>query len=268
MLDYAVGIAAARGVKAHLEVAVVHVYLVEAELAVGVYREPARPAAVFAQRQIPELYRVVHCDEKGLFGVDIAVIAEIFHVAQPAAARVFRHVAPHRLPRNAPVVAGLVVTDVDIVPGAVHRHAVRAETRDAVVFWGLVQKVSARRVVEHAVHVPHADIVCPRHGQIDAVYHVFAAFIVKMAILHIVHLIIKFTLFYNYIISAPVLYLLRRQFVIAEDAPFCFCLCFPVTAPSIRGRNPSAAPPDSRAAQGTFRPAHSPSPCGSCSRSC
>ena len=108
----------------------------EAELAVGVYREPARPAAVVAQRQIPELYRGVHCDEKGLFGVDIAVIAEIFHVAQPVAARIFRHVAPHRLPRNRPVIAGIIVADVNIMPWAVHRHAVRAETRDAVVFWG------------------------------------------------------------------------------------------------------------------------------------
>ena len=177
-----------------------HVYLVEAELAVGVYREPARPAAVVAHSR-SELYRVVHCDEKGLFGMDIAVIAEIFHVSQPVAARVFRHVAPHRLPQrfqSSPVWS----PDVIVVRG---RPSARrsAETRDAVVF-RYCQRVSARRVVEHAVHVPTPDIVCPRRADQRGLSRIRGFYFVKMAILHIVHLIIKFTLFYNYIISARI----------------------------------------------------------------
>ena len=90
----------------------------------------------------------------------------------------------YRLPRNRPVIAGIVVADVDVVAGAVHRHAVRTEARDAVIFRRPVQNIAARRVIEHAVQIANADIVRPRDGQIDTVDHILAALVVKMAVLH------------------------------------------------------------------------------------
>ena len=98
VLYHAVTIAAPCGIQAHLEVAVVHVYLVEAEFHIGKHREITRAAAVVSQCHIPQLHRVVHRHHKRLFGVDIAVITEVFDVAQPVPAGVLCLVLPDRLP--------------------------------------------------------------------------------------------------------------------------------------------------------------------------
>ena len=113
-----------------------------------------------------------------------AVIAEVFHITQSMAAGIELFVLPHRLPRNRPVIAGIIVADVNIMPWAVHRHAVRPEARDAVIFRRTVQKIAACRVIEHAIHIADTDVICPRNGQIDTVDHIFAALVVKMAVLH------------------------------------------------------------------------------------
>ena len=184
VLDDAVGIAAARGVEAHLEVSVVHVHLVEAELQIGKDGQASGPSAGVSQAQIPDLHRVVHGDKEGLGGLDAAVIALIAHIAQAVAAGEMLLRLAHRLPGDAPVVAALLVPQVEIVARAVHGHAVGPETGDAVVLRALIDQIAPGRVVEHAHHVPGADVVGPAHGQIHPVDHIFPICVVKMAVLH------------------------------------------------------------------------------------
>ena len=184
IVDDAIHIAAARRVEAHLKVAVVHVDLVEAELRVGKNRKPARTPTVVAEQDVPELDGIVHRDEERLFGVDLAVVAAIVHVAEAVAAGIARLVPADGLPRDRPEFAALIVAEVDIVARAVHRDAVWPEARDAVIFRRAAEQIAARGVVEYAVHVPLADVVRPGDGKINPVDHVFAAFVVKMSILH------------------------------------------------------------------------------------
>ena len=78
MLDHTVFITGTCGIEAHLEVAVIHVDVVEAEFAIGKDRESSFFPAVVAEMHVPYLHRVVHGGEKCLLGVDAAVITEVF----------------------------------------------------------------------------------------------------------------------------------------------------------------------------------------------
>ena len=184
VLDNAVLIPAAGGVQAHLEILVVHVHLMEAEFQIGEYGKMAHPARIVAQLHIPDLHGVVHGDEKLLLGVDLGVIGMIFDVAQAVTAGEMLLWLAHRLPGDAPVVAGVLIPQVYVVAGAVHGNAVGTEPGDAMVFRSFVQQVSARRVVEYAVHILEADVVCPGNGDVYPIDDIFPVLIVKVPITH------------------------------------------------------------------------------------
>ncbi len=184
VLDHAVFIAAAGGIQAHLEVAVVHIDVVETEFQIGKNGQLPRPSGIVAQRDIPDLHRVVHGHEQRLPGVDAAVVAPVFAVAQSMAAGIMLLGLSHRLPRNRPVIAGLIVPQIDIVARPVHGNTVGAKARDAVVFRRFIKQIPARRVVEHAVHIPKTDVIRPRDRHIHPVDHILAVGIVKVSIAH------------------------------------------------------------------------------------
>ena len=184
VLDHPVLIPAARRIQAHLKVPVVHIHMMEAELQIRKDRQFPLPPAVVSQLQVPDLHRVVHGDKKRLARVDAAVVAAVVHVAQavPAGEMLLR--LAHRLPGDAPVISALLIPQIKIVAGAVHRHAVRPEAGDPVVFRAFIDQISPRRVVKNAHHVSRSDIVGPGYGQIHPVDHIFSPCIVKMAVLH------------------------------------------------------------------------------------
>ena len=184
MLDDPLLIPAACGIQAHLEVAVVHIYMMEAEFQIGIHRERPRPVAAVAQPYVPDLHRVVHGYKERLRGVYTAVVTEIFHVTQSVPAGVVLLRLADGLPGDRPVIAVFLIPEVDIVPGEVHRHPIRAEAGNPVIFGAFVQQISAGCVVEYAQHVLKADIIRPGYRQINPVYYIFPCGIVKMAVLH------------------------------------------------------------------------------------
>ena len=139
---------------------------------------------IVAQLHVPDLHGVVHGDEELLFGVDACVIGVIFDIAQAVAAGEMLLGLAHGLPGDAPIVAGVLIPQVHVVSGAVHGNAVGTEPGDAMVFGSLVQQVSARRVVEYAIHILEADVVCPGNGNVYPIDGIFPMLIVKVPITH------------------------------------------------------------------------------------
>ena len=184
VLNDAVFVPAAGGVQAHLEVLVVHVHLVEAEFQIGEHGKMAHFIRIVAQLHVPDLHGVVHGDEELLLGVDVCVIGVILDIAQAVAAGEMRLWLAHGLPGDAPIVAGVLIPQVHVVSGAVHGNAVGTEPGDAMVFGSLVQQVSARRVVEYAIHILETDVVCPGNGDVYPIDDVFPTLIVEVPITH------------------------------------------------------------------------------------
>ena len=133
VFDHSVGKTASGGIKAHLEVSVIHIHMVKAELEVREHRERACPAAVVSQTQIPDFNRIIHCDKERLLGSNAAVVTAVFTVTQSVAAGVVLLWLAHRLPGDRPVIPVLIVTQVQIVTGSVHRNAVGPEAGNAVI---------------------------------------------------------------------------------------------------------------------------------------
>ena len=184
VLDDAVLIAAARSVEAHLEIPVIHVDLAEAEFQIGEYCQVAGLSRVVAQLYIPDLHGIVHGHEQLLLGVDAGVVAVVFDIAQAVAAGVVLPGLAHGLPGDRPVVAAVLIPQVNVVARAVHGDAVGAEAGDPVVFRGLVQQIASRGVVEYAVHILQADVVGPGNRHIHPVDYIFPIGIVKISVPH------------------------------------------------------------------------------------
>ena len=184
VFDDAVFVPAAGGVQTHLEVLVVHVHLMEAELQIGEYGKVPHLIGVVAQLHVPDLHGVVHGDKELLLGVDACVIGVILDVAQAVTAGEMLLGLAHRLPGDAPIVAGVLIPQVHVMSGAVHGNAVGTEPGDTMVFGSLVKQVSARRVVEYAIHILEADIVGPGNGDIYPIDDIFPMLIVKVPITH------------------------------------------------------------------------------------
>ena len=68
-----------------MEISVVHIHLVEAELQVGEHRKLSLSAAVIAQPQIPDLYRIVHRNKQFLFCSNTAVVAVVLYISEAMA---------------------------------------------------------------------------------------------------------------------------------------------------------------------------------------
>ena len=155
-------------------------------LDIPVYTQPARPVGEVAHPHIPKLHRVAKRDKNRLFGGNAAVGALITAVRQAMPAGIFGFVErlAHRLPGHRPVIPGVVVPQIDIVPGPVQRHTVRSEPRHPVILRRTVKRIAARRLVENGAVVVYADIICPGNRCIHPLHHIFPPLIVKSAILH------------------------------------------------------------------------------------
>ena len=161
VFDDPVLVPAAGGVQAHLEILVVHGHVVEAELRVGIDGQSPGPIAHVFQSHVPYLHWVVHGHEQGLGGVDAPIGAQILHVSQPVSAGEMLLWLAHRLPGDGPIVPRVLVPEIHVVARSVHGHAVGPKAGNAMVFGALINEVSARRMVEYAIHVLGADIVGP-----------------------------------------------------------------------------------------------------------
>ena len=181
VLNHAVLISRARRIEAHLEVAVIHIDLVEGKLAVRICRKIPHAVAVVADNYVPDLHRVILGDKQRLLHVDAAVVTQVLTIGKPVAANVLRLVEgfPDRLPADAPEIAVCLVPQIHIVPREIHRHAVGTKARDAMVFAGAGEQIAARRLVDDAAQILCSDIVCPGNGCVHPVDHIFACSLSK-----------------------------------------------------------------------------------------
>ena len=180
----AVLIPAAGGIQAHLEILIVHGDLMEAELQVGKHGKPPHPVRIVAQSHLPDLHRVVHGHKQGLPGVDAGIVAVVLAVAQTVTAGIVLLGLANGLPGYRPIVAAVVIAQIDIVPRPIHGHAIGAEAGDAVVLRRFVEQIAPGDVVEHTVHFMQADVICPGYRHIHPVDHIFPVLIIKITIPH------------------------------------------------------------------------------------
>ena len=96
----------------------------------------------------------------------------------------FCQILANRLPRNRPVVARVVVAQINVMPRPVQRHTVRTKARDPSVLGIFVERISASIVRDHRAQVFDAEIICPRDRHVDAINHILPVFIIKMAVTH------------------------------------------------------------------------------------
>jgi len=68
--------------------------------------------------------------------------------------------------------------------GPVGRHGVSPETGYPVMLRAFVKQVTPTSLVEDAHQVFSADVIGPAHGGIDFLNHIFALYIVKIAVSH------------------------------------------------------------------------------------
>ena len=228
MLDDPVLVTAAGCVQAHLEIAVIHIDLVEAEFQIGEYGQLPHPVCIVAQLHIPDLHRIIHRHKQGLLRIDPAVITVILTVAQTVTAGIMLLRLSHRLPGYGPVIAAFLIPQIHIMPRSIHRHTVWPEPGDPVIFRGLIQQISSRCVVKHTIHILQTDIICPGNRHIHPVDHIFPIGIVKISIPH--GKILPVRSFYN-TISIP-----KSGFLEQDDA--CRILSFLVQIRQGKLRNP------------------------------
>ncbi len=143
------------------------------------------------EREIPQFHRLAAGDEEGLGRLDAAAAALVHRVAQPVAAAVGIHRAAAGLPGDRPVLAGVLVPQVNIMAGPVHRHPVGAKAGDAVMLRALVKEIPARRVVDHPAQLLYPEVVGPGNRQIHPVDDILAVLLVKMAVLHCACLLLR-----------------------------------------------------------------------------
>lgn len=87
----------ALGVGLSADFAVVHVDVMEAEFQIGVNGKSSWAVCVITQGNIPDRHRIVYGDKELLFGMNAAIITEVFDVAQAVTAAVKFLGLVHRL---------------------------------------------------------------------------------------------------------------------------------------------------------------------------
>jgi hypothetical protein len=135
---------------------------------------------------IPELHRVFQRDKQGLFPGNASIVTLIGTIgkALPTDVSGFIQILTHRLPRQAPVFPGVIIPDIDIMPGSIHRHPIRPKPGNPMVFRGFIEKITSRSMVKHPAEVPYPNIIRPGYGHINPVYHILPMFRIKITITH------------------------------------------------------------------------------------
>jgi hypothetical protein len=102
----------------------------------------------------------------------------------PADRLVFIERFPHRLPGHRPVVGRLVVPEIEVPAGLVHRDGVESEAHEASLCPGLVEAVPAGVVRDDGPVLGRPEVVAPGSRGIRPGYHVFLRGVVKVAVAH------------------------------------------------------------------------------------
>src|SRR5208337_1316048 len=131
VFDDAVSVARPRGVQTHLQVLIVDLDVVERKLDIRKNTELAWLAARVFYSHIPQFSVSVDGNEQRLLRVNTVVLAGEFRIRQPVPALIFRslQIFADRLPGDRPILAGLVVTKVNVMSRTIERHAILPETR-------------------------------------------------------------------------------------------------------------------------------------------
>src|ERR1035438_2439088 len=90
----------------------------------------------------------------------------------------------HRLPGDGPVIARVVVADIDVVTRPVERHTVRAKAGDAAMLRAFVEGIAAGVLRNHRAEVAESQVVSPGDRYIRTLDYVFAVFVVKTTVAH------------------------------------------------------------------------------------
>ena len=186
VLDHAVRVACAARVQAHLQILVVDFDVMKRKLAISKHADVARLRPRVANLHIPQFDVVFHRNEQCLLGLQVLVVAGELRIRQPMPRLVLRlrQILAHRLPRDRPVIARVVISQINVVPRSIHRHTVRTKARDPSVLGILVERISARIVRDHRAQIFHTQVIRPRHRHVDAINYILPVFIIKMAVTH------------------------------------------------------------------------------------
>jgi hypothetical protein len=174
------------GIQAHLEVLVIHFNPMKGKFQIGEDAQPPfSPGKVF-QLDIPELHRVVPRNKQGLFGGNTPIKALVGAVGKALAANVtpLIQVLTHGLPGYAPVFSGIVVPDIHVMTGSVHRHPIGAEPGNPMIFWGFIEEIASGGMIKHPAEVLHPNIICPGYGHVNPVDYILPVFRIKITITH------------------------------------------------------------------------------------
>src|SRR5690606_12566949 len=90
----------------------------------------------------------------------------------------------HRLPARRPIVPALIVAEIDVTPGLVHRNVVETQPREATLCRGLVDAVASRVVGRDGPILGRAQVVGPGARSIGTFDDVLAVDIVEVSVAH------------------------------------------------------------------------------------
>ena len=153
---------------------------------VGEHGKGSRGVARVRELENPGFEGTADGHEVGGFGLNVRVLGFDDRVGRAVAAcgAVLVKRLADRLPGGGPVVAGDVITDVEIAAGLVEGDGIEAQARESSVRGGSEEAVSARVIGDDGPVLGGAEIVGPRPRRVGAVDDIFLVFVVEMTVLH------------------------------------------------------------------------------------
>ena len=98
---------------------------------------------------------------------------------------VLRQRFAHRLPGGRPVIAAVVVAQVKVTAGLVHRHTVETQTQETAVRARFVKAVATGVVGNHGAVLSGAEVIAPRLRRVWPGDNVFFGIVVEVSVLHV-----------------------------------------------------------------------------------
>ena len=154
---------------------------------VGKAAEAARLAARVGQPDAPTLEASAERNKVRGLRLYACILGRDDGVRAPVTA--FRFVTiqrlAHRLPRSGPVVAAIVIVQVDIAPRLVQRDGIEPEPREAPLRRRLIEAISSGIVGDDGAILGAAQVITPGLGSIGTSNYIFLINIVKISELHV-----------------------------------------------------------------------------------
>ncbi len=167
-----------------LEVGRIVLRVPQAELDGSEQRHPRGLRPLVGQADAPDLERLTDRDEVARLDADPGALRRDRRVAQAVPALVRLEVAVGRLPAGAPVVAAVVVADVQVSPAQVERRVVVPVAGESPQAGVAHERVAAGRVRDDPEVLVAAEVVDPRQRRVGPRDDVFAVVVVEMAVTH------------------------------------------------------------------------------------